>query len=511
MVAVKLPSASNSPAPIASPGLGETRRRGIWISGTALLLILTLASSQTISAIQFVCACALLCVSIKAYLSWAADRETKIPVWAMVCGAHFIYFGLPIFGALRASPSWYDHGANLPDLSLTYAMLVGVLGLASLGLGRKAALHLGYASNVKVRLMDTGTYTPLQIQVLLVLGSAVNVFGVPFQGTSFRNISITILNIVPLAAFLWITLAATCRKLGQIDFLLAAAFLVTRLFSGARFGASLSIIATPLLLMGLAAVSVNRRLPWRMIGIVAGLIIFLQPSKLVLREQIASGDLEVNQANVLLRWIQMAAAGWKDVFSGDASLESQLTPTASRSSLLTMAGLIVDKTPAVVPYQHGANYPLLLKNLIPRFLWPEKPIVNVANQFFQVEYGLTAKEDLSGVSIACGFEAEGYMNFGWFGIIAVGLFVGFVFAYYEFAFFSTTSSSLAATAVGLALLPGFLAIESQLVQYLGGVVQIIVVAFIIFREPGRKPNSSMESLNRRKPELAVPEKNSVSY
>jgi hypothetical protein len=261
--------------------------------------------------------------------------------------------------------------------------------------------------------------------------------------------------------------------------LLAAAFLVTRLYSGAVFGASLGTIAAPLLLLGLAEVSVNRRLPWKMILVVVCLVLFLQPSKIKIRKHAVEAD--PTSASVLWTWVRAAASGWAQVFSGDAPLESQLTPTASRASLLSMAGLIVDKTPSVVPYQHGAYYPLLLQNLIPRVLWPDKPTVNTANRFFQVQYGLTDEDHLAEVSIACGFEAEGYMNFSWAGVIGVGLFVGFLFAYYEHAFFSATGS-LAAVSVGLALVPGLLAIESQLVQYLGGVLQTLVAAMIVFRE-----------------------------
>jgi hypothetical protein len=276
-------------------------------------------------------------------------------------------------------------------------------------------------------------------------------------------------------------LAATARGLGQIDLLLASVFLLSRLLSGA-FGASLGTIVVPPLLVGLAAVSVNRRLPWRTIAIVACLILFLQPSKGFIRERLQTGAIAGNPTGVLLAWIDTAASGWADVFSGQSPLEAQFSAAASRSSLLTMTGLILDKTPGTVPYQYGASYPLLLYNLIPRFLWPEKPIVNVANQFFQVEYGLTDRQDLSSVSIACGFEAEGYMNFGWFGVIGIGLFVGFIFGFYERVFFSLRST-LAATALGLCLLPGFLAIESQLVQYVGGILQTLFAAGIIFWDP----------------------------
>jgi hypothetical protein len=125
-------------------------------------------------------------------------------------------------------------------------------------------------------------------------------------------------------------------------------------------------------------------------------------------------------------------------------------------------------------------------------LWPGKPSANLANQFFQVEYGLTEKQRLSSVSIACGFEAEGYMNFGWAGIVLVGLLVGFVLGIYELAFFSARSS-MTVIAVGLAMLHGFLTIESQLVVYLGGILQLALAAAIVFHQ-GKGKRSSYNTL-----------------
>ena len=77
------------------------------------------------------------------------------------------------------------------------------------------------------------------------------------------------------------------------------------------------------------------------------------------------------------------------------------------------------------------------------------------------------------------------MNFGWVGVLAVGLLVGFALGIYELAFFSS-GSRLTAIAVGLAMLPGFLTIESQLVQYLGGVLQLAFAAGIVFYQPQGK-------------------------
>jgi hypothetical protein len=318
-----------------------------------------------------------------------------------------------------------------------------------------------------------------------VLGIATNVFGVPFYGTVLWNVSVIAFNTLPLAAFLWLAIARRVRGLNQLDWLLALAFLATRLISGARFNASLGTIVVPLLLIGVADISLNRKLSWKMIALAACMIVFLQPGKGVIRREMNRGRVGEGMTDALAKWAEVSVSGWSDVFAGRTPLSEQLSATASRSSLLTMTGLILEKTPERVPYQLGTEYPLLVENLIPRVLWPEKPSVNVANRFFQVQYGLTDARGLQQVSIACGFEAEGYMNFGWAGVLAVGLLVGAALGIYELAFFPA-GDGLTAAAIGLALLPGFLTIESQLVQYLGGILQLVFAAGIVFHQSKHK-------------------------
>jgi hypothetical protein len=452
------------------------------MAAASLMVLLKVFSSQTVTTIQWILACNLLFLTVRAYLSWVQSRKTKIPAWPLICALHFVFYGAAIFNATRGSPSVYDRGAMLDDSTLTLAMLVGTLGLLSMWTGRRVAARFTPASNIRLNLVDISAYTPVRIHLLLIIGITVNLFGLPFYGTVLWNVSVVLFSTLPLAAFVWIVLKAAVQGMTQIDLLCASAFFLSRILSGAAFGASLGTIVIPALLTGLAAISVNRRLPWRTITAVLFLVLFLQPSKGFIRQQLSVGDLGRSPMGVLLTWIRTAAQGWSDVFSGEASLDTQFSAASSRASLLTLSGVILEKTPQTVPYQEGVNYTLLLKNLIPRFVWPEKPTANLSNQFFQVEYGLATKEDLSSVSMACGFEAEGFMNFGWPGVIAAAFFVGFVFGCYESVFFSP-HASLATTALGLSLLPGFMTIESQLVVYLGGIVQVLFAAGIAFWNP----------------------------
>ena len=468
-------------APFPRKGQTSVRRYLLWLAGAVLLVTLSRISDQNITSAEFVYAGVLLAMSIQAYISWSQARNIRIPVWALVCAAHFVFYGVAIFGALRNSPSAFDHGRELSDSVLSTAMLVGILGLLSMGAGRMAVMHLAGHKDFRLSLLAKSTPTPARIQVLLMIGTVVNVFGVPFFGTVVWNISVIAFRALPLAAFLWLVLVRRSRKLSQLDFLLAIAFLSTRMISGATFNASLGTIVVPLLLIGVADVSLRRKLPWPMITVVACLILFLQPGKGTIRHEMSRGKVGTGIMDPVVRWFDVSVSEWEDVFAGQASLDKQLSTTSSRSSLLTMTGVILEKTPEIVPYQLGTIYPLLIKNLIPRVLWPEKPSANFANRFFQVEYGLTEKSNLDSVSMACGFEAEGYMNFGWVGILGVGLIVGSVLGIYELAFFSV-GSSLTTIAVGLALLPGFLTIESQLVQYLGGILQLVFAAAIVFHQ-----------------------------
>src|SRR6202030_1100351 len=113
-----------------------------WPAGAILLAALSSTSTHDITSVEFLYAAVLLAISIQAYISWSQTRNIKVPVWPLVCVAHFVFYGVAIFGALRRSQSVFDRGSDLPDSILTTAMLVGIIGLFSMGAGRMAVKHL---------------------------------------------------------------------------------------------------------------------------------------------------------------------------------------------------------------------------------------------------------------------------------------------------------------------------------------------------------------------------------
>ncbi|MBZ5631305.1 MAG: hypothetical protein LAO06_20825, partial [Acidobacteriia bacterium] len=172
-------------------------------------------------------------------------------------------------------------------------------------------------------------------------------------------------------------------------------------------------------------------------------------------------------------WISMSRQKWEGVLSDSdpEALRQQLYGSMNRFSLLQQTANVMDLTPSIVPYQGWTMYAYMAYTLIPRALWKEKPTVNDANRFYQVTYGMTAERDLDSVSIAVGMLAESYISFGWAGTVLVMAFVGVVLDCIS-AVMLTRDAGVLMKGVGMSMLPGFVAMESQMAQYLGGVVQI---------------------------------------
>jgi len=179
-------------------------------------------------------------------------------------------------------------------------------------------------------------------------------------------------------------------------------------------------------------------------------------------------------------WAQNSFDKWNEALS-DSSGEAfrrALNPSVSRVSLLNQTANVVELTPSVVPYQYGWLYSYMAITWIPRFVWPDKPSMSEANQYYQVAYGLTSEDDLGKVSISVGLLTEGFMNFGWTGVAGIMFLAGIFFDFYQKTFLSKTSGALM-TGIGVILLPQFLSVESQMAQYVGGILQQVLVTLVV--------------------------------
>src|SRR4051812_35330277 len=330
------------------------------------------------------------------------------------------------------------------------------------------------------------------LRVVLVAGI---VFGLRSSslyafGDGGRQIVALLQTMVPSTVFAFFFRKYVLGTAPRIDRVLIYIFLASRVVAGLSSG-WLGTLIWPGIICALIYITEGRRIPVLTATLVVGAVMFLQVGKSAFRELYWSGQNQGTTTERLQFWVEQSASKWSDALNGRGTETSGglASKTVGRLSLLTQAAHVIDWTPEIVPFQYGRTYSYLAVTFIPRFLWPDKPTVSEANQFYQVAYGLTAQNELHKVSIAVGFLTEGFINFGWWGVIGATYCVGLVLGIFQRTFLAADSSNLF-RCIGLASIPGMMVLESQAAQYLSGFIQQAGLTFIILL-PIIKPHVEM--------------------
>jgi hypothetical protein len=300
-------------------------------------------------------------------------------------------------------------------------------------------------------------------------------------GEGSRQLITIVVSVVPLLAFALLFRQVIRGQADLIDRLLITGFLAVRFVTGLSSG-WLGVFASIVLICGAIYLAERRRLPRVVLVTVVLFTVFFQVGKEDFRKTYWRSD-DSGQGGRVERvafWIQASFEKWEEAIndSSGESFRRALNSSVSRVSLLNQTANVIEQTPSVVPYQNGQLYSYLFVTWIPRFVWPDKPSVNDSNRYYQVAYGLTAEDQLGTVSIAVGLLAEAFINFGWIGVVAIMFVVGVFFDFYQRIFLGKDSGVLM-IAIGLIMLPQFLAIESQMAQYLGGILQQVLVTLVV--------------------------------
>ncbi len=143
-----------------------------------------------------------------------------------------------------------------------------------------------------------------------------------------------------------------------------------------------------------------------------------------------------------------------------------------QTEVATAPGLVVAMTPSVMPYEGAEQFLLLPTKLIPRALWPDKPILS-RGQWFSVNFRGFEETMLS--SSAMTIFGESYLYFGWTGVV-----LGMLMTGAALAVLARQLDRPGMAAVYLALVPTILEIEPDLASYLTSLVQRSVVFIVVF-------------------------------
>jgi hypothetical protein len=97
----------------------------------------------------------------------------------------------------------------------------------------------------------------------------------------------------------------------------------------------------------------------------------------------------------------------------------------SRLSMVPVMAAAVSLSPDQIPFKNGATILSFFVKWIPRAVWENKPSEIIGNDWGR-EYGLLDESDRT-TSQNLPLIVEGYLNRGAWGILAMGIFVGFIF------------------------------------------------------------------------------------
>ena len=190
------------------------------------------------------------------------------------------------------------------------------------------------------------------------------------------------------------------------------------------------LLVSSISLLGIALLgylSGSKRVPWAAVICSFAILAVLNNGKSTMRSKYWESETPIPALSQVpsfyAEWITYGlettdAQGEKTKSSGRKLLE--------RTSLMHILCLVADWSPDRQPYLYGETYGYVLPQLIPRFLWPDKPRSHIATYRLSIYYGLQDEEATNATTIAFGMLAESYANFGMFGAGLLGLFWGVV-------------------------------------------------------------------------------------
>ncbi len=98
-----------------------------------------------------------------------------------------------------------------------------------------------------------------------------------------------------------------------------------------------------------------------------------------------------------------------------------------RTSLFHLMCLVISITPERQPFLAGETYAHVPGQFVPRLFWAGKPVGHISTYTLAIYYGLQRPEDTAKTTIGFGLLTEAYANFGYYGLVFIGIFFGAFF------------------------------------------------------------------------------------
>ncbi|MEM6883565.1 MAG: hypothetical protein AAF571_00935 [Verrucomicrobiota bacterium] len=176
----------------------------------------------------------------------------------------------------------------------------------------------------------------------------------------------------------------------------------------------------------------RRKVPWLALVILLPLAFILHEGKGDMRVKYWSQEKPVSSVKLyeypayFYEWFQY---GWESVTSKEEHTTVERADLIERTGLIQIFLVPYFMSPDTLPYLKGETYKDLPLMVIPRIIYPKKPVAHAGQRYLCVYYQLQDERSTLTTSIGWGLFCEAYANFGPIGTLFFGGFIGLFLAW----------------------------------------------------------------------------------
>lgn len=172
-----------------------------------------------------------------------------------------------------------------------------------------------------------------------------------------------------------------------------------------------------------------RRVPWLPLVIALPIFAVLHNGKAQMRQIYWNGQTPMPKIAELpsffTQWVEFGLA--REDAENTMKDKALTYSLMRRASLFQIVCIAVDSIPERTDFLRGESYTLILPQIFPRFLWPNKPSPHLSVKLLSVKLGIMTTEEAETTSVGFGTLSEAYANFGHIAVAALGFTFGFCF------------------------------------------------------------------------------------
>jgi hypothetical protein len=363
----------------------------------------------------------LLMLCLYPSVRYGIEGGSIVPAVPILSGMYGVIFALPVFFGdatlfLTGGTKTISNESLVIALAIAISSFVAFLGISY---SRKVATLINRLPVIELHLNRTRALAFCVFFGVLVLGTSTYFSSLPLDvkitySAIYRVIESQLL--VAIGILAWLTYTSPSVELRILYYL----FITAAVFNGLSSG-FLEMAVVPLGIMFACQWIYGHRVNAKLAVFLVGALLFLNPVKGDYREAVwfsGTVSLDASRLEKSMFWMDTAWQYWSDVFKGRLSGEDAGYQLVRRTNMIDLLAHIYESTPEPVPYMNGETYSYFLYSLVPRIVWPDKP-VTTANRKLAVEYELTTAEGAERSTFGISLLGEGYANFGWLGAVMI--------------------------------------------------------------------------------------------